>query len=309
MARVSGNKRGSSWKKWAFWGAAGLMIAGVGSRLFVSTIEALIDHEVTIDLVMTVVVVLVIAAGMVFFVKYFRELGDFDYDPPLGKSPSMPGYYEEHYEGRDVRVNAYGELVPAGGPGDPMNRKAERRPLRGAPQAYSAAAGAAEQYMVTPVAPGNGTPGAGNAAGSSAPARKKLAKNVGKRKVRGYIKAGRAVDAEVEVGPTLRADGTTKFGPDRQWGYFPAVSLRWNIVDEPWMESTHRWLSMLSVRPSWGRVGNQPNRDYLYESIYSSDMRYINMGAMKPENIRLTDLRWETTTTWDVGFDLGHILD
>lgn len=208
MARVSGNRNRSSWKKWAFWGAAGLMIAGVGSRLFVSTIEALIDHKVTIDLVMTIVVVLVIAAGMVFFVKYFRELGDFDYDPPLGKSPSMPGYYEEHYEGRDVRVNAYGELVPAGGPGDPMNRKAERRPLRGATQAYSAAAGAAEQYMVTPVAPGNGTPGAGNAAGSSAPARKKPAKNVGKRKVRGYIKAGRAVDAEVEVGPTLRADGT-----------------------------------------------------------------------------------------------------
>ncbi len=208
MARVSGNKRGSSWKKWAFWGAAGLMIASVGSRLFVSTIEALIDHKVTIDLVMTIVVVLVIAAGMVFFVKYFRELGDFDYDPPLGKSPSMPGYYEEHYEGRDVRVNAYGELVPAGGPGDPMGRKAERRPLRGAPQSYSAAAGAAEQYMVTPVAPGNGTPGAGNAAGSSAPARKKPAKNVGKRKVRGYIKAGRAVDAEVEVGPALSADGT-----------------------------------------------------------------------------------------------------
>jgi len=104
---------------------------------------------------------------------------------------------------------------------------------------------------------------------------------------------------------SLRADGTTKFGPERQWGYFPAVSLRWNIVDEPWMEPARKWLSMLAIRPSWGRVGNQPNRDYLYESIYSSDTKYINMGAMKPENIRLTDLRWETTTTWDVGFDLG----
>ena len=111
---------------------------------------------------------------------------------------------------------------------------------------------------------------------------------------------------------SLRADGTTKFGPKRQWGYFPAVSLRWNIIDEPWFQSfvgtkdkELQWLSMLAIRPSWGRVGNQPNRDYLYESIYSSDTKYINMGAMKPENIRLTDLRWETTTTWDVGFDLG----
>ncbi len=108
---------------------------------------------------------------------------------------------------------------------------------------------------------------------------------------------------------SLRADGTTKFGPDRQWGYFPAVSLRWNIVDESFMKWAEKWLSMLSIRPSWGRVGNQPNRDYLYESIYSSDTKYINMGAMKPDNIRLTNLRWETTTTWDVGLDLGLFND
>ncbi len=108
---------------------------------------------------------------------------------------------------------------------------------------------------------------------------------------------------------SLRADGTTKFGPDRRWGYFPAVSLRWNIVDEPWMAPTHNWLSMLAIRPSWGRVGNQPNRDYLYESIYSSGTKYIDMGAMKPDNIRLTNLSWETTTTWDVGLDLGFFND
>ena len=104
---------------------------------------------------------------------------------------------------------------------------------------------------------------------------------------------------------SLRADGTTKFGPDRRWGYFPAASLRWNIVDEPWMEPARKWLSMLAVRPSWGRVGNQPNQDYLYESIYSMGSRYIDMGSMNPNNIKLTDLRWESTTTWDVGVDLG----
>jgi hypothetical protein len=41
---------------------------------------------------------------------------------------------------------------------------------------------------------------------------------------------------------SLRADGTTKFGPDRRWGYFPAVSLKWIIVDEPWMKNTRDWL-------------------------------------------------------------------
>ena len=108
---------------------------------------------------------------------------------------------------------------------------------------------------------------------------------------------------------SLRADGTTKFGPERRWGYFPAVSLRWNIVDEPWMEPARKWLSMLALRPSWGKVGNQPGQDYLYESIYSQGNRYLDMGAMKPDNIRLTDLRWETTSTWDIGFDLGLFND
>ncbi len=106
-----------------------------------------------------------------------------------------------------------------------------------------------------------------------------------------------------------RLDGTTKFGPDRRWGLFPAVSLRWNISDEPWMEATRKWLSMWSIRPSWGRVGNQPNNDYLYESKYGSTSRYLDMAAMKPLNIRLTDLRWETTTTYDVGMDIGLFND
>lgn len=104
---------------------------------------------------------------------------------------------------------------------------------------------------------------------------------------------------------SVRADGTTKFGPDKRWGYFPAVSARWNIVDEPWMKGTHNWLSMLSIRPSWGKVGNQPSQDYLYESKYGSADKYLDMSAMRPLNIKLTDLRWETKSTWDVGMDLG----
>ena len=114
---------------------------------------------------------------------------------------------------------------------------------------------------------------------------------------------------------SLRADGTTKFGPDRRWGFFPAVSLKWIASDERWLQKAlginpdRPWLSMLAIRPSWGKVGNQPGRDYLYESIYSSGTRYIDMAAMNPDNIRLTDLRWETTTTWDVGLDLGLFND
>lgn len=104
---------------------------------------------------------------------------------------------------------------------------------------------------------------------------------------------------------SLRVDGSTKFGPDRRWGYFPAVSARWNIIDEPWMEGVRKWMSMLSIRPSWGRVGNAPTMDYLYASKYGTGTNYINMSAMQPLNIRLTDLRWETKSTYDVGVDIN----
>ena len=75
------------------------------------------------------------------------------------------------------------------------------------------------------------------------------------------------------------------------------------------MKKTHSWLSMLAIRPSWGRVGNQPGQDYLYESIYRKGSTYIDMGTMVPDNIRLTNLRWETTSTYDIGADLGLFND
>ena len=104
---------------------------------------------------------------------------------------------------------------------------------------------------------------------------------------------------------SVRMDGSTKFGPGNRWGVFPAVSLRWNVIDEDWMEPTKEWLSMLSIRPSWGRVGNAPGSDYLYESKYGVGGRYLDMSSMKPLNIRLSDLRWEKVSTYDVGMDVG----
>jgi TonB-linked SusC/RagA family outer membrane protein len=108
---------------------------------------------------------------------------------------------------------------------------------------------------------------------------------------------------------TLRADGTTKFGPNSRWGYFPSISLRWNIIDEPWMKWMKPTLSMFSLRPSWGRVGRQPNQNYLYTSKYGSTSRYLDMSGMAPLNIRLTDLQWEINTSYNVGIDLGFFDD
>ena len=103
---------------------------------------------------------------------------------------------------------------------------------------------------------------------------------------------------------SIRHDGSTKFGDNSRWGSFPALSFRWNVSDEPWMEKV-KWLSMLSIRPGWGKVGNQPSSEYLYFSKYSPGNAYNGGSSMFPSNIRLSALKWEEKETWNVGFDLG----
>ena len=107
----------------------------------------------------------------------------------------------------------------------------------------------------------------------------------------------------------VRADGTTKFGPNNRWGYFPSVSAKWIISDEPWMEKLKPALSMLAIRPSWGRVGLQPRYDYLYTSKYGTTSSYLNKTAMAPLNIRLTDLQWEIRSSYNLGVDLAFFDD
>ncbi len=107
---------------------------------------------------------------------------------------------------------------------------------------------------------------------------------------------------------TGRLDGSTKFGAGNRWGFFPSISGRWNISDEAFMEDLD-WLSMLSIRPGIGQVGVQPGAEYLHFSKYSSVDVYGDMAATAPNNIRLSDLKWETKTTWNIGTDIGIFED
>ena len=113
------------------------------------------------------------------------------------------------------------------------------------------------------------------------------------------------------LGFDMRVDGTTKFGPDHRWGYFPAVNTRWNIIDEDFMEFLRdkAAVSMLSARLAVGRSGHAPNKDYLYTSLYNASSRYLDMSSMKLSNIQLNDLKWEVVRSTNLGFDLGFLND
>ncbi|MBQ2495195.1 MAG: SusC/RagA family TonB-linked outer membrane protein [Prevotella sp.] len=108
---------------------------------------------------------------------------------------------------------------------------------------------------------------------------------------------------------SVRRDGTTKFGNDQRWGNFPAFSLRWNINKEPWFQKALPWISMLSVRPGWGIVGKQPGSEYLYFSKYRNGSGYLNQGSIYPQNIQLSNLKWEQKETYNLGADFGFFND
>ncbi|MBP5323667.1 MAG: SusC/RagA family TonB-linked outer membrane protein [Bacteroidaceae bacterium] len=110
---------------------------------------------------------------------------------------------------------------------------------------------------------------------------------------------------------TLRRDGSTKFGSAHKWGNFPGFSVRWNIVDEPWMKVARdkAKLSMLSLRAGVGQSGSQPGSEYLHYTVYGEAGKYMDMTAMQQGGLRLTDLKWARKTEANVGSNLGFLDD
>lgn len=111
---------------------------------------------------------------------------------------------------------------------------------------------------------------------------------------------------------TLRRDGSTKFGPKNRWGNFPGLSLRWNIIDEPWMEWSKEKmkLSMLSFRPGWGMTGHQPGGEYLFYSIYNgTGGKYLNQSTIAQAGLMLANLKWAIKSEYNLGADFGFFND
>ena len=108
---------------------------------------------------------------------------------------------------------------------------------------------------------------------------------------------------------TFRADGSSKFAPGNQWGYFPSVAAAWRISDESWMESASEWLNNLKLRASYGVAGNNNIAAGQYMKIYSSNtelwMNGFNSYWTPGNSLNNTDIKWETTYTYNIGIDFG----
>ena len=113
---------------------------------------------------------------------------------------------------------------------------------------------------------------------------------------------------------SARYDGTSRFGENHRWGFFPSMSLAWKFSDENWFKPLHKWWNSGKVRVSAGSLGNQQVSNYYYMQTISTDnsaswtfdkttkARYASISA--PVSSSLT---WETVNTYDAGLDLAFI--
>ena len=115
---------------------------------------------------------------------------------------------------------------------------------------------------------------------------------------------------------TMRADASSNFGPNNKWGYFPSVSLGWNVSNEPWYEAGDI-MNTLKVRASWGINGNDNIGSFRYAVYMSSGNNYgfgsgangseSNSIGAKPNGLANPDAKWEQSIQTDLGVDMAFL--
>ena len=114
----------------------------------------------------------------------------------------------------------------------------------------------------------------------------------------------------------FRADGSTMFAKDHQWGHFPSLSVGWVVSEESFMESNKRWLNFLKVRASWGSNGNDGITPFNYLSLINLANAQYNFGSSNstltngayPSTLGVEKTKWETSRQTNIGID-AQLLD
>ena len=128
-----------------------------------------------------------------------------------------------------------------------------------------------------------------------------------------YGRINYSFDGKYLLTATVRRDASSRFSKDTRWSTFPSVALGWTLTEEPWLKN-QKVLSNLKLRASYGVTGQQEGiGNYNYLPVYTYSVagteafingQYIN--TYRPEAY-VSDLKWETTTSWNFGLDFGFL--
>lgn len=107
---------------------------------------------------------------------------------------------------------------------------------------------------------------------------------------------------------TGRVDGSSKFGSNNRYAFFPSAAVAWRLSEENFLKSVD-WISNLKLRMSYGLSGNDRIANYAFIRTISSSIYYFNNSfpgsGFAPDNPGNNNLKWETTAQFDLGLDMG----
>jgi TonB-linked SusC/RagA family outer membrane protein len=109
---------------------------------------------------------------------------------------------------------------------------------------------------------------------------------------------------------TIRRDGSSRFGDENKYGYFPSASIGWVISREPFMQNLTNVIDMLKLRASWGQNGNESIGNFGYTSVIGNQNIYYfgdsktQYNGTQPTRIANPSLKWETSEQTNFGIDL-----
>ncbi|MFZ2287048.1 MAG: TonB-dependent receptor [Bacteroidales bacterium] len=101
-----------------------------------------------------------------------------------------------------------------------------------------------------------------------------------------------------------RVDGSSRFGVDNRYGFFPAASAGWIITQEDFMQGIKDVLSYLKIRASYGITGNSGIPDYAHLALYTG-VNYAGRTGLEAVQLQSRELGWENTAQLDLGLDFG----
>ena len=123
-----------------------------------------------------------------------------------------------------------------------------------------------------------------------------------------FLRAGYVYDSRYYVTFTGRYDGSSKFGTNKKWGFFPSVSASWNITGEEFMQ-LQNVINNLRLRVGYGLAGNQNIPNYGYQTLYDVRATLGTSALINWGRYGNPDLRWEKQKQINVGLDYGMFND
>ena len=144
----------------------------------------------------------------------------------------------------------------------------------------------------------------------AASVKKNILSNATQYGINSYFgRIGLAWNNKYIISATVRADGSSRFGTDNQFGVFPAISGAWNISEEPFMKGIKNIISTLKIKGGWGKRGSSDVGNFASRGLIGAGFNYNQAPGLAPVQLANNALSWEQREDYSGGLEIGFMND